>query len=75
MSEAEIDRLKSRLQWKQSGPLGDLSSQGLNALIAGLGALASELRMQAEERPLVSLLVALELGFFIGRWGPRRAQH
>jgi len=75
MSETDIDRLKSRLQWEQGGPLADLSSQGLNALIAGFGALAWVVRRQAEERPLVSLLVAFELGFFTGRWGPRRAQH
>jgi hypothetical protein len=75
MSEAEINRLKSQLQWEQGGPLADLSSQGLNALIAGLSALASTVHRQAEERPLVSLLVAFELGLATGRWGPRRAQH
>jgi hypothetical protein len=75
MREAEIKSLESRLQWEQGGPLADLSSRGLDALTAGLGALASEVRRQTEKRPIVSLLVAFELGFATGRWGPRRAQH
>jgi hypothetical protein len=72
IKDEEIDRLKSRLQW-EAGPLTDLSRQGVDALIASLGALAARLRERTEERPLVSLLVAFQLGFAAGKWG-RRAQ-
>jgi hypothetical protein len=74
MPEEEIDRLKSRLQW-EAQPLADLSNQGLNALFRGLGVLAARLREGTKERPLTSLLLAFEIGFAAGRWGPRRAQH
>jgi hypothetical protein len=75
IKEEEIDRLKSRLQWEKAGPLTDLSSRGLDALIAGFGALAAQLRESTKERPLVSLLIAFQLGFAAGRWGLRHAQH
>ena len=74
IKDQELDRLKSRLQW-EAGPFADLSSRGLDALIAGLGALAAQLRHTTADRPLVSLLLAFQLGFAAGRWGPRRAQH
>ncbi len=74
MNQPEIDRLKSRLQW-EAGPLTDLSSRGLDAGIAGLSAFAAWLRESAKERPLVSLMVAFEIGFAAGKWGPRHAQH
>ena len=34
----DIDRLNSRLQW-EAGPFADLSSRGLEALIAGVSTL------------------------------------
>jgi hypothetical protein len=74
MKDKEIDRLKSRLQW-EAGPPADLSNRGLDALIASCGALAARLRHTTEDRPLVSLLIAFQLGFAAGKWGPRRAQH
>ena len=41
----------------------------------GGGPLAeSLLRRSGQERPLISLLVAFEAGFAVGRWGGRHAQ-
>ena len=73
MTDDELERLKSRLQW-EAGPFADLSSRGLQALSACLGALARELGERTRERPLISLLVAFELGFAAGQWRQRRAQ-
>ena len=71
----EIDRLKSRLQWEGGGPLSHLASQALDASVSMVETLADLVRENAEERPLVSLLFAFQLGFAVGRWGPRRAKH
>ncbi len=32
-------------------------------------------REMGEERPLISLLIAFQIGFAVGRWGPHRAKH
>lgn len=73
MNEQEIDRLKSRLQW-EAGPLAAISSRSLDSAIAGVGAFTAWLRENAKERPLISLLVAFELGFAAGKWGAHHAQ-
>jgi hypothetical protein len=71
----EIDRLKTRLHWESGGPLAQLANQAVGTLISTAGSLADRVRDHAEERPLVSLLFAFQLGFAAGRWGPRRAKH
>jgi hypothetical protein len=70
----EIDRLKTRMQWESGGPLAHLANQVINALVATAEAGAAWVRDNAEERPLVSLLFAFQLGVAAGRWGPRRAK-
>jgi hypothetical protein len=71
----EIDRLNTRLQWESGGPLAHLAGEATDALAARAKALADWVQENAEERPLVSLLCAFQLGFAAGRWGPRRAKH
>ena len=70
----EIDRLKRRLQWEGGGPRMDLSSQALDGLAIRVRALVFWVRERAEERPLISLLLAFQLGFAAGKWGPGRAK-
>ena len=69
----QIARLKSRLEWESGGPLGILSDQAVQAVLVRARAAADWLREMGEERPLISVLLALQIGFAIGRWGPRRA--
>jgi len=71
----EIDRLNTRLQWESGGPLAHLAREATNSLAARGKALADWVRENAEERPLVSLLCAFQLGFAAGRWGSRRAKY
>jgi hypothetical protein len=71
----EIDRLKARLHWESGGPLTHIANQVVDALMSTGGILADQVRDNAEERPLTSLLIAFQLGFAAGRWGPRRAKH
>ena len=71
----EIDRLKARLHWESGGPLAHIANQLVGTFISTGGALADRVRDNAEERPLISLLFAFQLGFAAGRWGPRRAKH
>ena len=72
---AEIDRLRRRLHWEGAGPLTDLSNQAAIALLVRLRTFAQWLQEAGEERPLISLLLAFQVGFAIGHWGPRRAKH
>ena len=73
--DEEIDRLKTRLQWESGGPLAHLASEATNVLKATAKGLAGWVRAHAEQRPLVSLLCAFQLGYAAGRWGKRRAEH
>jgi hypothetical protein len=45
------------------------------SLFSLLRALAQWMRESAEERPLISLLLAFEAGFAVARVGRRRAKH
>jgi hypothetical protein len=72
--QGEINRLKTRLQWDSGGSLAHLAAETTDALAARAGAFAGWVRENADERPLVSLLCAFQLGFAAGRWGPRRAK-
>jgi hypothetical protein len=71
----EIDRLRRRLQREGAGPLTDLSNQAASALLARLREFVRWVHEAGEERPLISLLLAFQVGFAVGRWGPRRAKH
>jgi hypothetical protein len=71
----EIDRLKRRLNWEGAGPLAELSNRTMDAMTTRGQAAASWVRENAEDRPLISLLFAFQIGFAVGRWGPRRAKH
>ena len=71
----EVDRLKRRLKWEGAGPLAELSNRTMDALTTRGQAIASWVRENAEDRPLISLLIAFQVGFAVGRWGPRRAKH
>jgi hypothetical protein len=72
--QGEIDRLNSRLHWESGGPLGLLANQAVDAVVSTAEALAVWVRERAEERPLVSLFCAFQLGLAAGRWGTRRAK-
>jgi hypothetical protein len=72
--QEEIDRLKSRLHWESGGPLAHLANQAVDAFVSTGETLAAWVQERREERPLVSLLFAFQLGFAAGRWGPRRAK-
>jgi len=71
----EIDRLKRRLHWESGGPLAHLANQAVDALVSAADGLAGWVRENAEERPLISLLFAFQVGLAAGRWGPRRAKY
>ena len=71
----EIARLERRLKWEAPGPLTGLSNQMAASLFSLLRALAQWVRESAEERPLISLLLAFEAGFAVARVGRRRAKH
>ena len=69
-----IERLSTRLQWESGGGLAHLAGAGIDALAAGAKALVGWVWENAEERPLISLLGAFQLGFAAGQWGVRRAK-
>jgi hypothetical protein len=70
----EIDRLKRRLQSDDAGPLADLANPVVDALSSSVESFLAWVREMGVERALISLLIAFQLGFAAGRWGPRRAK-
>jgi hypothetical protein len=74
-TEDDLDRLKRRLHWEGAGPLTDISNRTASAMFTRLRAVAQWVRERGEDRPLIGLLLALQLGFAAGHWGPRRAKH
>jgi hypothetical protein len=74
-TEDDLERLKRRLHATGAGPLTDISNQATATLFASLGAAGEWVRDRVEAQPLISLLIALQLGFAAGHWGPRRAKH
>jgi len=74
MTESEqIDQLRRRLGWEAGGPLAEISTQVTDALFSILGAALNWIRQSGEEHPLISVLLAFQAGFAVGRWGGRRA--
>ena len=73
-AEQEIDRLRRRLGWEAGGPLAEISTQATSRLLSIVIAIAGWLRRSGEERPLISVLLAFQAGFALGRWGGRHAQ-
>jgi hypothetical protein len=71
----ELDRLKRRLRREGAGPLTVLSNQMMTAIATRLRGAAQWLRAKGEEQPLITLLLAMQIGFVVGHWGPRRAKH
>jgi hypothetical protein len=71
----KIERLNTRLHWESGGVLAPVASEVTAVLLARLKALADWVRENAEERPLISVLGAFQLGFAAGSWGARRAKH
>jgi hypothetical protein len=72
-AEQEIDRLRRRLGWEAGGPLAQVSTQATDTLVSILGSAISWMRRSGEEHPLISILLAFEAGFALGRWSGRRA--
>ena len=72
-TEQEIDRLRRRLGWEAGGPLAQVSTQITYALVSILVSALRWMRQSGEEHPLISVLLAFEAGFALGRWGGRRA--
>ena len=72
-TEQEIDRLRRRLGWEAGGPLAEISNHATDALGSIISAMVSWIRRSGEERPMISVLLAFEAGFALGRWGGRRA--
>jgi hypothetical protein len=72
-SEQQIDQLRRRLGWEAGRPLTEISTQATDALFSIVSAAMSWIRQSGEKRPLISILLAFEVGFALGRWGGRHA--
>ena len=73
-TEQQIDRLRRRLSWEAGGPLTQISTQATDAAVSVLSSAVSWMRQTGEEHPLISVLLAFEAGFALGRWAGRHAQ-
>ena len=71
-SEQQIDQLRRRLGWEAGGPLTQVSTQATDTVVSILGSAVSWMRRSGEEHPLISILLAFQAGFALGRWGGGR---
>jgi len=71
--EQQIDQLQRRLGWEAGGPLAEISDRATQTLVSLVSAVVRWLRMSGEDAPLVSILLAFQVGFALGRWGGDRA--
>ena len=70
----QIDRLRRQVARQSLGPVTVVSDHVLDSIVSGLRGLAAWLRQSAQERPLITLLFAVEAGYAIGRLGGRHAR-
>ena len=70
----EVDSLKRRRRREGAGPIAELSNRAMDAATARGREFVSWVRQMADDRPLISLLIACQIGFSVGYWGPRRAK-
>jgi hypothetical protein len=73
--DTALDRLKRRLDRQTAGLLMPLADQAAVSAWRALSRLMQSLRAAAEEKPIVTVLIALETGFTIGLWRARHAKH
>ena len=72
-TEQELDRLRRRPGWEAGGPPAQVSTQATDTLVSILRSAVSWVRQSGKEHPLISVLLAFEAGFALGRWGGRHA--
>lgn len=71
----ELDNLRRRMRREGAGSLTEFSDQTMTATFTRLRNMARWLQTKVEEYPLICLLLAMQVGFVAGHWGPRRAKH
>ena len=73
-ADEQIHRLNRELSRHSLGPLTDISNQTVASLVSGLQSLANWLRDTARDRPLITLLLAFQVGYAVARVGGRNAR-
>jgi len=73
-TEQQIDQLRRRLGWEAGGSLTQISTRATDRLASIAGSALNWVRRSGEEHPLVSILLAFQAGFALGRWGGWYAQ-
>jgi hypothetical protein len=74
ITNEEVARLDQQLDRQSLGPLDAVSNQAASALISWINVITTGLSQAARDRPLTALLISLEVGYAIGRFGPRLAR-
>jgi hypothetical protein len=70
----EVARLDQQLTRQSLGPLDAVSNQAVAALVSWIRMIATGLSQAARDRPLTALLIALEVGYAVGRLGGKVAR-
>ncbi len=69
ITDDTVARLDQQLTRQGLGPLEAISDQTVAALVSWIRVIATGLSQAARDRPLTALLIALEVGYAIGRSG------
>ena len=73
-ADEQIHRLNRELSRRSLGPVTIISNQFVASLASGLQSLAIWLRDAARDRPLITLLLAFQVGYAVARIGGRNAR-
>jgi hypothetical protein len=70
----QLDQLSRRLNWQSASPVDTVVNEIMARLRIAGATLIAGLRWAASDRPLITLLLACQLGYLTSRMGRRYAR-
>jgi hypothetical protein len=70
-----LNQLSRRLSRQGMGPIDTIADETISRLVLACTSAANRLRQIAADRPLITLLLACQVGYLIARMRRRHARH
>ncbi len=74
-ADDKLAQLNRQLSRQSLGPIGSVSNRIVASSISVVTSLVTWLRQSAFDQPLITLLMAFQAGYAVGRLGRRYARH
>jgi hypothetical protein len=72
--DEQLERLSRQLSKQSLGPVDTVFTEAMSRLCSMSASLAPWLRKAANDQPLITLLLASQVGYLVSRLGRRRAR-